>query len=156
MAVSKITTDQHKALGITLFNQTWDLIEKPDRTPDEEADMIHMAHASAFHWRQVGTELNFARSEWQISHVYGILERGEPAIYHAARCLKLCQENQIGDFDLAYAYEAVARAHWLLGSTKDAQHFLKQAEEAGKSIAKDGDKKQFFSDLTDLQKMIKG
>ncbi|MCF7796643.1 MAG: hypothetical protein K9N11_03200 [Lentisphaeria bacterium] len=156
MATENITADQHKALGITLFNQTWDLIEKPDRTPDEEADMIHMAHASAYHWRQVGTPLNFARSEWQISHVYGILERGEPAIYHAARCLKLCQDNQIVDFDLAYAYEAVARAHWLLGSTKDAQHFLKQAEEAGSSIAKEGDKKQFISDLTNLQKLING
>ena len=154
MASTPLTPDQHKALGIKLFNSTWDLIEKPERTPEDDADMINMAHASAYHWKQVGTPLNFARSEWQISHVYGILNRGEPAIYHASRSLKYCQDNNYGDFDLAYAYEAVARGHWLLGSINDAKHFLKLAEDAGNAIAKDGDKKQFFSDLKDLQNLI--
>jgi len=151
-----VTPEQHKALGINLFNSTWDLIEKPDRTPDDDAYMINMAHASAYHWKQLGTPLNFARSEWQISHVYGILHRGEPAIYHAKRSLQYCVDNGFGDFDLAYAYEAMARAHNVLGSAEEAQRYLKLAEEAGQAIAKAGDMKQFISDLAGLQKMIKG
>ena len=31
--------------------------------------MIHAAHASRYHWSQVGTKANLARGEWQVSRV---------------------------------------------------------------------------------------
>ena len=43
---NQLTAEQHRALGINLFNATWDLIVKPDRTPDENAEMMDRAHAS--------------------------------------------------------------------------------------------------------------
>ena len=42
--------------------------------------MLHAAHASRFHWGEVGEPVNFARGEWQISRVYAVLGRPEPAI----------------------------------------------------------------------------
>ncbi len=93
-----------------LFNQSWDLIDKSDRTPDDDLEMIHLAHVSCALWKMVGIEVNFERGEWQIAHVYTILNRAEPAVYHATRCLEICEANHIGDFDLAFAYEALARA----------------------------------------------
>src|SRR5277367_7090451 len=57
----------HRQLGVDLFNGTWTMMEQPDRTPDEDALMIHMAHASAYHWLQVGAPENVARSHWQCS-----------------------------------------------------------------------------------------
>ena len=79
--------------------------------------MLDAPHASRFHWGEVGTAVNLARGEWQVSHVYAVLNRAEPALYHARRCLAICEANAIGDFDLAYAYEAIARAggRWEVG-----------------------------------------
>ena len=61
--------DVHRKFGKDLFNGTWTLMEKPDRSPDEDALMIHMAHASNYHWLQVGKPENFARGHWLCSRV---------------------------------------------------------------------------------------
>jgi len=67
--------ERHFYWGRTLFNDTWRLMEKEDRTPEEDDQMVHQAHASAYHWLQVGTPANFARSHWQCSRVYCVLGR---------------------------------------------------------------------------------
>ena len=62
-------------LAASLFNGVWALMEKSDRTPDDDLLMIHMAHASCYHWGRVGTAVNFVRGEWQCSRVYATLGR---------------------------------------------------------------------------------
>src|SRR5205085_4549260 len=110
--------EAQRRLGIDLFNKTWTLIEKTDRTREEDDEMIHCAHASAYHWQQVGTKANRARSEWQCSRVYAVLGRAEPALEHARRCLELVEDNPeaMEAFDLPAAYEALARAHLVAGN----------------------------------------
>ena len=63
----------HKQMAIELFNGTWDLLDNPKRTKDEEMNMIHMAHASCYHWSIIGTPLEIERGEWQISRVHSVL-----------------------------------------------------------------------------------
>ncbi|MDZ4121208.1 MAG: hypothetical protein U1C33_02210, partial [Candidatus Cloacimonadaceae bacterium] len=100
----------HEALAPALFNASWDLLEKENRTREEDSKLINMVHASLFHWRQIGTPVNLLRGEWMISHVYALLKHSDAALYHAENGLKIALENGIKDFDLAYAYEAMARA----------------------------------------------
>ncbi len=137
----------HRKFGGDLFNHVWTLLEKPDRSQAEDDQMVHEAHASRYHWAQVGTGVNFARGEWQISRVYSVLKRPEPALYHAQRCLDICQENGVGDFDLAFAYEALARASAVAGQKADRQRYLAMAREAGEQIKEKEDKEIFFGDL---------
>jgi DNA-binding transcriptional MerR regulator len=137
----------HLHWGKTLFNDTWRLMEKEDRTPAEDAQMIHQAHASAYHWLQVGQPANVARSHWQCSRVYCVLGRGEPALYHARFVLDICQANGIGDWDLAFAYEALARAHAVAGDADEARRWLEQARLASADIAEDDDRELVLSDL---------
>jgi hypothetical protein len=139
--------EQHRKFGVSLFNQVWELLEKQDRTPEEDDKMLHTAHASRYHWGEIGQPVNFARGEWQISRVYAVLNRGEPALYHAQKCLTICQQNNIGDFDLAYAYEALARASAVAGNQPETNRYLKLAQEAGEQISEDDDQKLFYSDL---------
>lgn len=103
--------ETRRKLGIELFNYVWTLLEKADRTEGESGRMIDPAHASRFFWEEVGEPANHARGEWQIARVYATVGRAEPALHHAHRCLEICEMHGIGDFDLAYAYEALARAH---------------------------------------------
>jgi hypothetical protein len=139
--------DLHRYWGKTLFNDVWRLMEKEDRTPDEDALMIHEAHASAYHWLQVGTPANFARSHWQCSRVYCVLRRPEPALYHARWVLDICQRHGIGEWDVAFAYEALARAHSAAGDSTETQRWLEQARAASEDIAEDEDRELLLADL---------
>ncbi len=85
--------------------------------------------------------------EWQISRVYAVLGRAPSALYHARRALDICRANNVGDFNLAYAYEANARAHAVAGDKAEAAKYAKLAREAGEKIAKDEDREWFFKDL---------
>jgi hypothetical protein len=140
----------HKKLGVDLFNGTWELMEKTDRTPDEDALMIHMAHASAYHWLQVGTPENAARSQWQCSRMYAVLGRSEPAIYHGKVALDICERNDIGDWDLAFAYEALARAYAVAGNSAESGRWLASAQAASAEITDDEDRDLLLRDLATI------
>jgi hypothetical protein len=71
----------------------------------------------------------------------------ESALVHAEKCLEICEENSIADFDIAFAYEAVARANVVAGNAADCQKYLDLAKQAGKDIKKEGDKQYFFDEL---------
>ncbi len=147
---STITPAMHRQLAVDLFNDTWTLLDKSDRSPGEADLMVHTAHASAYHWRQVGEPLNFARSDWQLSRVYAVLNRPEPALYHAHNCLEICAAEGIGDFDLAFAYEALARASAVGGDQDEAQRYLQLAQEAGEVIKKKDDRQYFVDELATI------
>jgi hypothetical protein len=119
-----LTPDEHRALGVELYNTTWELLEG-GAAPDAVVDT---AHASAFHWSLAAgaTAANRARSQWLCSHVYAVLGRPEPALYHAERCLALVQgtPDEMEEFDLPAAYEALARAHAVAGRSEEARRFL--------------------------------
>ncbi len=142
-----LTDEQHEKCGKALFNYTWTLIKKPDRSEDEDEMMVHATHASYLHWSKVGKPVNFARGEWQLSRVYAVLNRPTPALHHAQRCLKVCQDNGIGDFDLAFAYEALARASAVAGKSDLVKRYLDQAEEAAGQIAESQDRDHLLEDL---------
>jgi DNA-binding transcriptional MerR regulator len=139
-------TDERR-LAAALFNATWTLLEKQDRTRDEDDAMLHMAHASRHHWGQVGKPENLGRGEWQCSRVYAVLGRAEPCLHHARRCLDICQENGITDWDLAFAYEALARGHAVAGDSEQARAFTQQALAAAEDITADDDRELVLSDL---------
>jgi DNA-binding transcriptional MerR regulator len=138
-----------RMLAAQLFNETWRLMEQEDRTRDDDDRMIHTAHASRYHWGQAptGTPTNLARGEWQISRVYAVLGRAEPALHHARRVLDICQENGFGDFDLAFAYEALARAHAVGGDATAAREFTDQALAAAEDVSEAEDRELVLADL---------
>lgn len=141
----------HRKFAVDLFNQTWDLMEKENRDQTDDDCMINGAHASRYHWGVAGEAVNFARGEWQISRVYAVLKRTEPCLYHADRCLEITLENDLKDFDLAFAYEAMARACDLAGDEVETAKYLTLAKDAGAQIQKKGDRDYFFSELRTIQ-----
>ena len=142
----------HRAIATALFNHVWTLIEKPDRSPTEDDEMIHAAHASRFHWgRAEGAQpANLARGEWQCSRVYAVLGRAEPAMWHARRCLAIVEDHEIGDFDLAAAYEALARASAVAEDPESVTAWKAKAIRALDAIADADDRGPIERDLATL------
>lgn len=149
MSTDDRTGDQelHRKFAVGLFNLVWGLLDKEDRTTEDDDRMLHAAHAPRFHWGETGTPLEFERGEWQISRVYAVLNRPEAAIHHAHRCLALCEANQIGDFDLAFAYEALARAYAVAGEATNSQEYIRLADQAAAGIEDIDNREYFLSEL---------
>jgi hypothetical protein len=145
-----ITPEQTRQLAVDLFNEVWRLMGRADRSAADDDRMLHAAHASRFLWGEIGRPENLARGEWQVSRVYTVLGRPEPALHHARRCLELCTEHGIGDWDLAYAHEALARAHSVAGDRDRARASRRDAERAAKDIADAQDREQLERDLQTL------
>jgi len=148
---TNLTADQHLQCAKALFNFTWSLLDKSDRSADERELMIHASHASAYHWRQVGQPKNFIRSDWQLARVYAVCRRAEPAMHHAQQCLALCQAHGVAGFDLAYAHEAMARAAMLAGDDETALSHLTNAERAAGTVDDLEDRALLTADLAELR-----
>ncbi|GAA4353011.1 MerR family transcriptional regulator [Angustibacter luteus] len=137
----------HRRLAVDLFNGTWRLMEDDARTRADDDRMLHMAHASRYHWELAGNAVNLARGEWLCSRVYALQRRGEPSLHHAQRVLDLCQENEIGDWDLAFAYEALARAHAVCGDEEAARAATEQALACAEDVTDPEDRALVLADL---------
>lgn len=147
-----MTPEEERQLAVDLFNRAWTLMETDERTPEQGDELINTAHASAYHWTQVGTPANRARSEWQLSRVYVVLGRVEPALHHARRCREICEASPeaMEDWDLPYAHEALARAHALAGEADEAGRHASAARELAGRVTGAEDREHLEADLATL------
>jgi DNA-binding transcriptional MerR regulator len=142
-----------RQLGVDLYNSTWVLLEKADRTPAETDEMIHRAHASRWHWARVGADVNLARGEWLCSRVYATLGRGEPALWHARRCVEINEAlpaEARESWDLPAAYEAMARASLVAGDWASGALWKAKATTALADISDADDRMPIEQDLATL------
>jgi hypothetical protein len=147
-----LTADVHRRLAGDLFNHTWTLIEKADRTPADVDEMLYAAHASAWHWLKAGGTLaTAARGEWQIARVYSTLGWGDPALRHARRALELAESaTEAGvadDWDVPAALEGLARAQAVAGDRAAAEETRARAREALAEVADPEDRQLIEQDL---------
>jgi hypothetical protein len=146
-----VTSDEHRQLGIELYNRTWELLEEDGADPDET---VHAAHASAYHWLHAAgtTAAHRARSHWLCSHVYAVLGRPEPALYHAGRCLALVEgaPEEMDEFDLPSAYEALARANAAAGNRGEARRFVDLGRAEAEKMTDAEDREQLESQLASV------
>ncbi|HEY7523937.1 MAG TPA: helix-turn-helix domain-containing protein [Candidatus Limnocylindrales bacterium] len=139
-----------RALAAGLFNHVWSLLETADRTPAQDDELIHAAHASRYHWGEVGDAANLAIGEWQVSRVYATLGRGEPALHHARRCLEIVEAHGLGGWRLASAYEALARASAVAGDRAEAARWKALAEQALDGVEEVDDREIVEQDIATL------
>lgn len=142
-------TEFHKRMAVDLFNATWTLLDKTDRSPEDDALMSHSAHASRFHWGFVGSAENFAIGEWQVSRVHAVLRQPDTALFHARRALDIATEHQLHPFHLAFGHEAMARALALTQPQAALQH-IAAARQAAAGITDPEDLKLLAADLATI------
>ena len=148
-AISAAEPETQRKLAAELFNYTWTLIEKQDRTPEETERMLNASHASRFFWGLVGNTVNHPAASGS-SLACTPLRISRPTIRHAELCLALTEEHGIGDFDLACAYEALARAHAVAGERDQAARFEALGREAAARIEDADDRELVLGDLSTL------
>jgi len=131
--------DQAKAHGFfsaDCFNNAWGLIDKDDRTPDEDEQMLLLAMASLWHWTQRGdhTPGNLSVGCWQVSRVHALLGRADEARRYGALALDAGRRGEADAFTIGYAYEALARAESVAGNEAKASEYLTEARKAADEV----------------------
>jgi hypothetical protein len=113
---------EHRAEAIECNNSTWQMIEA-ERTPANDEEMLRRAYAAAYHWQRAadrGPE-NEARSLWLLAKVHLLAGHPGMSLEYADASAQQCADNGLADFDLAYAYEARARALQAMGRSAEAE-----------------------------------
>jgi len=117
----------HRALAAQFFNECWGLLDRKDRLPQDNLQMIHLAHASRLHWQFAGGAREWAIGEWQISRVHALLGQAEAALFHAQAALDLAGNGQCGPFLAASGHEGMARALRVAGRSGEVEGHLRAA-----------------------------
>lgn len=140
----------HRYFAVECNNQTWDWLEKGERTADKIDAAIHSAHAAYFHWSQIGTPLNRLRAACLLANVYAVAGQGANALRAAQEALRHCDAcgAETQDWDWAFARDALARAALASGDRTEAEVLRREAAVCGAAIADLEDKRFFESWFT--------
>jgi hypothetical protein len=143
----------HRKIAKQCFNKTWDYLEKKNRTPDDDRQMLTLAHTSTYHWGLIGNARNLAVGEWQISRVYADLKHAEPSLLFAKASLELVIKNNLADL-LPSAYEGVARAYAIAQQPQLARDYIVKARKELESIRDEEDKKIYADQINETERLL--
>ena len=143
----------HRHWSVQTFNAAWDLIDKTERTPEEEDEMLRLAFASSWHWTQRADCAPKHRcvSYWQLSRVLALAGAAQLAARYAATSLEIATKNELGAFLAGYAYEALARAAAVAGDRAECERCLSLAHSAAQRVESEQERSLLMSDLEGLR-----
>jgi hypothetical protein len=148
----------HRYFSVECFNRVWGLLDKPDRTPQEDQGMVQMCLASMWHWTQRGdcTDTNMSIGYWQASRVYATIRLPDEARRYGQLCLEASQGPDILPFYLGYAHESLARAEIVAGNGEKAREHLTESRRIAEVLPNPDAKKQLLADLDALARQLTG
>jgi hypothetical protein len=147
------TAAAHRFFSVDCFNRTWTLIEKPDRSPAEDEQMLLLSLASLWHWtqREDCSDRNLSIGYWQVSRVYAVLGDGDTALQYAESCLRHSQHEP--PFFLAYAHEAIARAASLTGDARRRSRHMREARRLAAQVTDVEERQALEGDLDTIRRL---
>ena len=133
-----ITTWQ-KRFAMDTNNRAWDLAVVP-RTPAEDREMLDAAHASAWHWSAIGTELNRMRATMLLAEVHAQLGHGASAFGFAQEMHNYFTSHDTPDWEIAFTHAIYAHAASVAGASAVHRRAYENAIAAIAAIADDEDR----------------
>jgi hypothetical protein len=110
----------HRRFAIDANNRAWQLTEMTSRSAAEDAEMMHVAHASAWHWSKAGNAHNAALADMLLAQVHALLGHGALAVPHAQASFAYFTGRESAPWELAFAH--AVRAHAASAAHDDGAH----------------------------------
>lgn len=131
----------HRHFGATANNSAWAMLERSTEEIDPRA-LLNAAHAAAWHWHQVGTELNQLRALMLLAAAHARAGSGKVALEYANEMRRVfLQLAGIADWELAFVYVVHAHAAASAGAKDAHEASLSLADAAVERIADAEDKR---------------
>ena len=131
----------HKRFGVQCNNRAWELSFR-SRTPAEDREMLDRAHAAAWHWSHVGTELNTMRATTLLAEIHAALGLGASAMAYADTVRAYFLDGrETDDWEIACVHAVHAHAAHAAGRTAEHRKAYEQAKAALAAIADEEDRK---------------
>lgn len=140
----------HREFAPTAFNNTWTLLDKAERTREQEEEMLAATFAQRYHWYSVGEPKNWAIADWQVSRVAAVLGYAELSRRFGERSLELAEEHDLGPFVKGFAHEAIARAAADVDDVETFTEHLEMAKAALPEIEDSHEREVLQADLTEM------
>ena len=155
MALTKGERDFHRKTAASCFNLAWDYLEKEDLDPKEQEEMLHLAHASRYHWGILGGPRQQAVGDWQLARVYAAVGAPDLSLQFALSSLSLCEKNHFEDL-VPSAMEGLARAYASAGDRSNAARLVGMARQRlGRVKLDPKDRRVFESQINDTDSLIR-
>lgn len=104
--------------AIECNNRAWDLAAK-SRTPAEDVEMLNAAHASCFHWSEVGTELHSMRAKMLLARAHTLVGNGVLAVRLALEMREYFSSHDAPAWEMAFAHAIYAHAAQVVGDLEN-------------------------------------
>ncbi len=88
----------------------WTLTENPSRSPEQGDQMLSAAHAAAYHWNAIGTDVHKARADMLLAQAYAVLGHGTLAMRYAQRMFDFITGRDSPDWEVPFAHAVLANA----------------------------------------------
>lgn len=119
------TAAWQKRLAAQANNRAWSLAESLSRTPDEDEDMLHAAHAAMYFWKIVGTPSNRAHAAQLLAHVYALLKLPNPAQHYLNQSLPFFLDHDSAPWERAFAHAIAAHVASAAGKSEaHSRHYV--------------------------------
>jgi hypothetical protein len=148
-----MSDDHDRRIAVELFNATWALIDRSDRTPDDDVEMLLSAMTSRWHWARAGGREEVATGDWQVAHAASLLGLGDLALLFAERNLRAAEALGWTGWRLASAHEGMARAFAACGDADGRAHHVALANDALASETDAGDRQVILDQLATVPEL---
>jgi hypothetical protein len=130
----------HRHFAMHANNRAWALsVETLDLAG--RAEMLDAAHAAAWHWSRVGTELNRMRAIMLLAEAHAVLGHGDLALAYAEEMRGyFLGKDDTPDWETAFAHAIYAHAAHAAGEIASYRAAYEDATAAIGAIAKEQDR----------------
>jgi hypothetical protein len=139
-----------KWFAVACNNRAWELVERRERTPTDVHEMLHAAHASAWHWARVGTELNEARANMLLGMAHALADDGPLALRYAMLAFNYFNEHEAKDWEQAFVHATLAAAAKAAGDSALHREHHAEARRLGDAIAERQDREVFMRSFSQV------
>ena len=124
----------HRYFAIEANNRAWTLVEKADRSQDENRELLRVAGVSQWHWEAVGTEVHKARASMLMAEVYAQRGYGDAATRAGRTFAANVDGRDAPGWEVAFKHAILAHAASARGDAAEHTAEYAKAEEVAATL----------------------
>lgn len=123
------------------------LLHQTHRSPQQNEQLEHCAHAAYYHDNQTGNLFNQVHGLWLLTKTYSALHHIEKSVHYAKQGREICGEEILEQpAAFAYSYEALGTAFAAENQPDDAHAYFQLAIDVANEISDPSVKQRFFEE----------